>query len=301
MREEVRPGERPAGGQAAPPAGVRYTEWMLLAYLAASSVIGLARLRSQPAIMWVLGANLLYAALIFLCARAPLGRIGRVLREIYPLLLLAALYPAIDILNNFGAVSVHDLTIRGWEHALFGGDVSRLWWQQAPSRFWSTVLHGAYFAYYPVMAAPLVVFLAMGRADDAERAVRWLLTVYIVSYLVFLLFPVAGPYYEFPRPAAWFLDNPAARLVYSTLERGSAYGAAFPSSHVAATLVATAAAFRGSRLLGWILSVPAVLLTVGVVYCQMHYAVDALAGVFLALVVVVGWSWWERVGQTGQR
>jgi len=36
------------------------------------------------------------------------------------------------------------------------------------------------------------------------------------------------------------------------------------------------------------------LLTIGVVYCQMHYAVDAVAGVLLATVVIVAGKWLER-------
>ena len=43
-----------------------------------------------------------------------------------------------------------------------------------------------------------------------------------------------------------------------------------------------------SRLLGSALAVPTVLLTVGVVYCQMHYGVDALAG--LGIGVAVAWA-----------
>jgi membrane-associated phospholipid phosphatase len=267
---------------------------MLVGYLAITSAIAALRLPSQAAGWWVLLANLLYAGLIRLLARGPTGPTGRLLRELYPLLLLGALYPAIDILNNFGAVSVHDPAVQRWELALFGTDLSRTWWQSAPSPFWSTVLHAAYFAYYPIVAAPPVVFLALGRVRDARRAVSWILSTFLTCYLVFLVFPVAGPYYEFPRPDAWFTANPAAQLVYATLERGSAYGAAFPSSHVAATLVATTAAFRGSRLLGWLLVLPAMLLTVGVVYCQMHYAVDALAGLVVGAAVMVGWSLGER-------
>jgi membrane-associated phospholipid phosphatase len=257
---------------------------MLLAYLAGSSAIGIARLPEQPAIRWVLLANALYAGLILLAARAPLGRLGRTLREAYPLALLAALYPALDILNNFGGVTVHDAAVQRWEQLLFGTDPSRMWWQREPSVFWSTVLHTAYLSYYPIVAAPLVVFLARGRLEEARRAVTWVLATFLACYLVFLLFPVAGPYYEYPRPAAWFVSNPAARLVYGTLSQGSAYGAAFPSSHVAAALVATAAAFRGSRALGRALLVPSALLTIGVVYCQMHYAVDAIAGLGVGLL-----------------
>ena len=64
-------------------------------------------------------------------------------------------------------------------------------------------------------------------------------------------FPVAGPYYVFPRPDAWFLDNVFARTVYDTLATGSSYGAAFPSSHVAAALAAALSAARGSHALSW--------------------------------------------------
>ena len=271
----------PAGREAIGASG-----WMLLTYLVLTSAIALLRLPAQPALRWVLLANLLYASLIWLLRGVPPNSALRLLPELYPLILLGALYPAIDILNNFGAVQVHDLSVRRWELALFGTEPSRTWWQHWRSPFWSTVFHGAYFAFYPIVLAPPITFLAIGRLGDARRAVRWILATFLVCYLGFLFFPVAGPYYEFPRPQAWFIANPMARLVYATLERGSAYGAAFPSSHVAATLVATAAAFVGSRRLGWILLPPAMVLTIGVVYCQMHYAVDALAGIAVAAVVI---------------
>jgi membrane-associated phospholipid phosphatase len=103
---------------------------------------------------------------------------------------------------------------------------------------------------------------------------------------------VAGPYYVFPRPAAWFVANPAARLVYDTLAEGSSYGAAFPSSHVAASVAAALAAIIGSRRLGAALLVPTILLTIGVVYCQMHYAVDAIAGLVLGTMVTMAVSRW---------
>lgn len=273
---------------------LRPVERLLLAYVVFTTAVGLVRLPHQPAIVWVIGANILVGILMFLATRPGLGEIGQVLREVYPLVLVGALYPAIDILNSFGAISVHDAAVRAWEHRLFGGDISRTWWQTAPSVFWSTVLHGAYFAYYPVIALPVIAFLVMGRRDAARRSVLWLFATYVITYVVFVLYPVAGPYYEFPRPAPWFLDNFAARLVYGTLENGSAYGAAFPSSHVAATIVATGAAFRGSRMVGSILLVPAALLTVGVVYCQMHYAVDALAGIAVAGGVIAAGLWWEN-------
>ncbi|MDX2120986.1 MAG: phosphatase PAP2 family protein [Gemmatimonadota bacterium] len=269
---------------------LRPAERLVLAYVVVTTILALLRWPRVPATAWVLGAHALILLLLWLLRRADPGSPGQAVRVVAPLLLLGAFYPAIDILNNFGAVAVHDAAIQHWELRLFGGEVSRTWWQAAPSRFWSTALHAVYFAYYPIVLGPPILFLARGRRAAAERSVLWLMATFLSCYLVFLLYPVAGPYYEYPRPDAAFLDNWAARLVYATLSKGSAYGAAFPSSHVAATLVAAAAAWFGSRKLGAVLAGPALLLTIGVVYCQMHYAVDAVAGVLVAgVVVLLGW------------
>jgi membrane-associated phospholipid phosphatase len=185
---------------------------------------------------------------------------------------------------------VYDQLIQHWELLLFGRQISREWWQTAPSRFWSTVLHGAYLSYYLIVSAPALYFAWRGNLAAVGRFVLVVIATFVFCYLFFIFLPVAGPYYEFPRPAAWFIDNLPARLAYDALATGSSYGAAFPSSHVAAALAATLAAARVSRRLGLLLLLPTVLLTIGVVYCQMHYGVDALAGLAVGALVslVVG-------------
>jgi membrane-associated phospholipid phosphatase len=65
---------------------------------------------------------------------------------------------------------------------------------------------------------------------------------------------------------------------------------------VAATVTATAGAWSGSRPLGVILAVPAALLAVATVYCQMHYGIDALAGLATGIGVVAVVRRWDRQG-----
>ncbi|MGH7500067.1 MAG: phosphatase PAP2 family protein [Gemmatimonadales bacterium] len=258
-------------------------DWLLLGYLAIVTVVAIIRAPRQPSCWWLLPAHALFVLLVLLLRRANVGPVGRMLGEIYPLLLLVGLYGEIGILNG-GGVPVHDALVQRWEAALFGGQVSTEWWRAAPSRFWSAVLHAAYFSYYLIVTVPAIVFLRRGQRAEARNFVFAVMVTFVTCYLVFLFFPVAGPYYAFPHPPAWFIDNPPARLVYATLAAGSSYGAAFPSSHVAAAAAATVAAFRGSRRVGLALVVPTLLLMVGVVYCQMHYGVDALAGAAVGLV-----------------
>lgn len=273
---------RPGARLQLPPQRARLApvDLLLLAYLGVVTAVAIYRAPAQPGCWWVAAANLLAAALVGLLSRAPARPAVRTLRELYPLLLLPVLYGELDLLNRAGP-AVHDALVQRWELALFGSQVSREWWRAAPSVFWSTLLHGAYFSYYFIVSVPAFWFVSRGNHAAARRFVLAVMATFVACYLVFVFFPVAGPYYVFPRPSDWFRDNPAARLVYRTLAGGSSYGAAFPSSHVAATVAAAIAAWQGSRRLGLALFVPTVLLTVGVVYCQMHYAVDALTGLVL--------------------
>lgn len=288
MAVAVRPSaslHAPTPGQS----GLLPVDVVLLAYLAVATAVAVHRAPSQPGCWWLVVANGFAAVLIALFTRPGLGRLGRALREIYPLLLLVGLYGQLDVLNR-GVVGVHDELVQRWELALFGAQVSREWWQAAPSVVWSTVLHAAYFSYYFIVSVPACYFLWRGDVAAVRRFVLAVMTTFVLCYLAFIFFPVAGPYYVFPRPAAWFVANPAARLVYDTLAEGSSYGAAFPSSHVAASLAAALAAAMASRRLGVVLLIPTFLLTVGVVYCQMHYAVDALAGLVVGAAVAAAVS-----------
>jgi membrane-associated phospholipid phosphatase len=263
---------------------LREVDLLLIGYLGVVSVLAALRVSSRRGCWWLLVAHALFLILLFLVTRAGVGRFGRTIRELYPLFLLPGLYSELDILNSPG-LAVHDILVRKWELFVFGVQISREWWQAWPSVFWSTVLHGAYLSYYLIISAPAVYFAWKGDLAAVRRFVLVVMTTFVVCYLVFIFFPVAGPYYEFPRPAGWFIDNPTARLAYDALAAGSSYGAAFPSSHVAAAVAATVAAVRVSRTLGLLLLVPTALLSIGVVYCQMHYGVDALAGLAVGLLV----------------
>jgi membrane-associated phospholipid phosphatase len=274
---------------------------LLLAYLAVVSIVAAARAGSQPACWWLLVGHGLFGLLLYLISRPGLGPAGRTIRELYPLLLLPGLYSEIGILNS-PFRPVHDLLVQHWELLVFGMQISREWWQRAPSVFWSTVLHTAYLSYYFIISAPAFYFAWKRDLPAVRRFILIVMTTFVLCYLFFIFFPVAGPYYVFPRPQHWFISNLPARLVYDALASGSSYGAAFPSSHVAAALAATLAALRRSRRLGLVLLIPTALLTVGVVYCQMHYGVDALGGLLVGAVVTGSVGRQKRGGRTlGER
>jgi len=214
------------------------------------------------------------------------GAAARFLGEFYPLLLLFGLYRHVGMVNAAAGIS-HDAAVQAWDQALFGGQPSYDWIRAFPEPWWSTLMHAAYLSYYPILvAAPLGLWLA-GRRASARATVLLTMVTFYVCYTAFLLFPVAGPRYVLPPADNAATAVAAAALTHRLLEGGSAWGTAFPSSHVAAALVAAGCALRGLRPLGLVLLPAALLLALATVYAQLHYAADALAGALLALAVLI--------------
>jgi membrane-associated phospholipid phosphatase len=213
------------------------------------------------------------------------GASGRFLGDFYPLLLLYPLYAELGALNAV-APTFHDARVQAWEEALFGGQPAREWIRAQPWPWLSNLLHAAYLSYYLILAAaPLGLWLS-GRAEGARRTVTAMMVCFYVCYAIFLLFPVTGPRYLFSLAQNAATATPLAAFTQDLLNAASSRGTAFPSSHVAAALVASLTALREWRPLGAVLLPAAILLALGTVYGQLHYVVDALAGAALAAVVV---------------
>lgn len=271
---------------------MRPVDKLLTGYIAFVTVVVLVRGGPTDAgDGWLLAAHALFAILLFLFTRLDADhKIGRFLWDAYPLALIPGLYTEIGVLSEqFGrqAILAHDAVVQAWEAAIFGGQPAYDWIRSSPSVFWSTVLHLAYFSYYPIVFLGPVLLLARGERVRARKVLFTIVLVFVVCYVVFVLYPVAGPNWVWDHPTGPVREVWSARLVYAVLAGGSSIGAAFPSSHVAATMAATLALWRQWRRLALVFLAPAILLVVGTVYCQMHYAIDALMGLMVG--VPVGW------------
>ena len=275
------------------------TDKLLATYLAFVTALLIPRgLLAHPTGWWLLVMNVLFGVMFFLFTRLrPDDRVGQTLHILYPIMVLIPLYWEIGAIGQaygMDRAAEHDTVIQRWEATTFGGQVSYHWIRNHPSVFWSTVLHLAYFAYYAIIVLGPVLLATRGRLEAARSVLFSMMLAFVTCYVVFVLYPVGGPYYAFPRPEGPVEEVWSARLVYWVLSGGSSFGAAFPSSHVAATVATTYALwFHWRRLAAWFI-VPTILLAVGTVYCQMHYGVDAMSGVIVGLLG--GWLG-QRIGK----
>ncbi len=270
---------------------VRPVDWLLGGYVAFVTGLVLIRGGVGTATPWILSAHLLFFLLLALFQhRRSHGRLGQTLHDLYPLILLMPFYTELGLLGMDRGVErilANDAVVQGWEYWLFGSQISYEWIRRSPSVLWSHVLHFSYLTYYPIVVVGPILLVMRGRRPEARQVLFVTMLAYVACYVVFLLFPVAGPNYAFSHPAGVVREPWSAKAVYGVLGSGSSIGTAFPSSHVAATIAAVLALWKEWKPLAVALTVPAGVLVVATVYCQMHYGIDALAGVGVAVAAAM--------------
>lgn len=261
-------------------------DWACAAYVGAAS-IALARDARGGGVAgwgWLVLAHVLMAGLVCLAPRARRGT-ARFWGEWYPMFLLPGLYGEVGILTVHAGLH-NDALIQRLEVLAFGSEVSYRWIREMPVAWFSWLVHWCYLSFYAMLFASPAGLWVVGKRIAARQTIFAITVTFFICYVIFLFFPVAGPRYAFPLAHNAATEVTPARLAQWLLDHGDSWGAAFPSSHVAASVVATGMAWRHWRKLGLVLAPFTTGLILAVVYGQFHYALDALSGLMLAGVML---------------
>ena len=241
-----------------------------------------------PDAYWLAAAHLGGMTAIYLLRKrgAARHRAGRLLLDLYPLMLFGLFYSEVGRLNQ----ALHpghffDERILAAEQSIFGMQVSQelhlLW----PWRPLGEYLHLAYFSYYFVMfTLPVALYLRRSR-EAYDLALGTVLLAFYCSFVCFICFPVAGPYHVFYDMDPATLGYVMPGVVRWVLDQGSSIGTAFPSSHVSVAVTVWIMAMRYHHRLAWMFLFVVPALALGAIYGGYHYATDVLAGAALALLV----------------
>ena len=281
-------------------------EWAVLAYTAFTLLL-IALLWGRlvnpvSMLMGRVGAVALTLALWQLYRWKP-SKLTMLLRVVGQLALLGWWYPDTYEFNRLFLNLDH--VFAGWEQALFGCQPALLFSQQWPSAWISEPLCLGYVSYYPMIGA-VTFYYFWKHYDRLEYCAYVILASFFLFYVVFIFLPVAGPqfYYEavgfgqiaqgsFPALGHYFMQHqemvilPGADglfhdLVQQAHDAGERPTAAFPSSHVGISVVLLWLAWEvRSRSLFIPLLVLSVLMFFATFYIQAHYAIDAIAGLFV--------------------
>jgi membrane-associated phospholipid phosphatase len=177
------------------------------------------------------------------------------------------------------------------EEWIFGFQPSLEWSRAWPWPWFHELMEFAYFTYYFLAAGFIaMVFLARGvpknRQWEVVRAfVRDLSTTMLICYTMYTLFPAWGPKYfraGYVEVGGWIFTD----IMRHIHDNGALLGAAFPSSHVAASMIPWWYTWVHHPQHRWWMTTIFVLLCMSTVYCRYHYVVDVFAGLLLGGLVL---------------
>ena len=233
-----------------------------------------------------LAHGLIFYFLYSLPAVRRQGTVGLFIGDWYPFLLILVFYSEVGELNRVGGRNF-DEPIQLLENWIFGSQVAMDWIRAWPNPLFSWIANLSYSLYYfIVVGTPMLVSRVVSH-EAGQRLFLMALVAFYVSYTIFLITPVAGPLYQFPAADNIATQTGPAVIVAWLLQVGDAWGSAFPSAHVAVTTILTVGAFMEHKRIGLFLLPLMVMLILATVYAQIHYAVDALAGLVLASFILI--------------
>jgi membrane-associated phospholipid phosphatase len=136
-----------------------------------------------------------------------------------------------------------------------------------------------------------------------DRLAYWTVMVstavaHYLVYIIAVLFPVESPYYSL---SSLETRSSAGGYFTATIDFiesfARVHGGAFPSAHVAGSMVAILAAYRYRRWLFWVCLPFFAGMCVATVYGRYHYVADVLAGIAVGAIGIALGSWlMERKG-----
>lgn len=231
-------------------------------------VLILAWLQQQT---WVVAKPRLLSALSFI-------------RSIYPVLLFGYFFTSSHAFNQIIFTDWLDPWFMNIDKSVFGYYPSLEWGKTFNYVALQELFHFAYFCYYPMILG-LPVYLYFKQPLAFKELIFNLTFAFYLCYTIFSVLPVIGGRFipeamEITKTYHGGLFTHIMVYIYRT---SGHLGGAFPSSHIAITLVLTVAALKFIRPMGIVFAVIAFFLTIATVYCHYHWAIDAFAGIFTGI------------------
>ena len=223
--------------------------------------------------------------------------------------LLVYWYPETFDLNRM--LPNYDFLLAELEQSIFHSQPAQIFNQLYPQHWLGEILNMGYLSYYPLIIGTCIYFYFKNR-KTFEQFFFILLFSFFCYYLIYILFPTAGPqyYYQaigldqvnsgiFPNIGHYFDTHESlsvignnsgffSQMVQNTQQVGERPTAAFPSSHVGISTLIILLIIKNRRfkLLSVLFPVYIALVT-STVYIQAHYVIDVLAGFTTAFIFYI--------------
>jgi len=205
----------------------------------------------------------------------------------HPLVLYGLLYYQTGMINRVVVPQFLDGFFMNLDVRIFGEFPAFFLRGKQGNAFLDEFFHFFYFSYYLIIPLTGIVLFRKD-AKLFESFIFQLSSLFYLCFLIYILLPVEGPIAV--RNAYYHQGGLFQTMVDFIYARGENPGAAFPSSHVAATFLVAwwgSTHFKRMKIPYWL---TCLFLSIATVYCMFHYAVDVIGGLLLGALAVVAFN-----------
>jgi membrane-associated phospholipid phosphatase len=262
-------------------------EWVTFLYLAwLLALVSVFHSNIPHAVRYLAGHLLIAGAIVWLVRAAARSdnEILRFARHWYPLPLYVFLF------EELGGL-VHAIFPGWFDHAFVTFDYNlagvhpSVWLAQFASPPLNDYMQFAYMTYFLYLVLLPAILYVRGERRSFWTVMASTAIAHYSVYVISVLLPVESPYFSLARLNAQPLAGGYSTALITLIERlARVQGAAFPSAHVAGSMVALLASWRYRRWLFWITLPFFVSMSVATVYGRYHYVADVLAGLAVGAI-----------------
>jgi membrane-associated phospholipid phosphatase len=160
-----------------------------------------------------------------------------------------------------------------------------VWLNQFANPVLNDAMQFAYMTYFLFLVIlPGILYLEK-QFDSFWTVMTATAIAHYTVYVIAILFPIESPFFSLAYlHSAPLVGGPFTATIELVERFGRVHGAAFPSAHVAGSMVAILAAWRYKRWLFWICAPLFAAMCVATVYGRYHYVADVIAGIAVGAV-----------------
>jgi membrane-associated phospholipid phosphatase len=279
---------------------LRRSETVMVCYFLYAGVMSAVLAVPSSVASFTIGLNLTLIGLFVALAYAGRVRPGSVplsiARDWLPLAVLVQAYREM----GWFAPAEHTFELENgwiiWDRLLLTG-----WRLQAATEALGPVvpslLEICYSLVYAIGPLCLALLSVWGRRERADALLFRFLLGTVLSYALFPFFPSEPPRAVFPGDNLPAFDTVFRQFNWWLLGNHGIHTSVFPSAHVSSAYAGAFAMFRvlpERKWAGWLLTILATGIFWATIYGRYHYAVDALAGLLVAVAALFLCDWIER-------
>ncbi|MBN2601148.1 MAG: phosphatase PAP2 family protein [Candidatus Marinimicrobia bacterium] len=271
--------------------GVFPVDYLVLIFSALAAIISLIfyNILGQP-LLFIFFDIGLFSLLYFLIVyeKRDFNTTGYWLHCWLPIISVAVFYTQATSYDNLIFKETFDPPLLYWDRNLFG-NLSQMDSFPGNHLLFDELMHIFYFSYYMILFIPGMIMLSL-RSPKAHELCFSLTLMLVVHFIFFILFPSDGPIANHSMIfKKGFISIPMMNFIYKI--GGKQGGGAFPSTHVAVTVLIFLYSYSELKKYRPLMIFIATGITIATVYCSYHYTIDALAGLINGLLFYFIGKW----------